>query len=113
MAGADLVRRQAEAASGWGKKNKKERTPPPLEGSGREADQGRGEEVSFSASSPPTPSPAALAQTLFDRLRAATSDGVGITRESYGTGKSAPSTSWRRKPARGAWPANATPVRIW
>ncbi len=88
MAGADLVRRQAEAASGWGKKNKKERTPPPLEGSGREADQGRGEEVSFSASSPPTPSPATLAQTLFDRLRAATSDGVGITRESYGTGES-------------------------
>ncbi|HTB46959.1 MAG TPA: M28 family peptidase, partial [Acetobacteraceae bacterium] len=31
----------------------------------------------------------ALAQRLFDHLRAATSDGVGISRESYGAGESA------------------------
>ena len=30
----------------------------------------------------------ALAERLFDRLREATGDGVGITRESYGAGES-------------------------
>jgi hypothetical protein len=48
-----------------------------------------------------------LAQRLFDRLRDATGDGVGISRESYGAGESLALDMQR---TRKAWPPNATPA---
>ena len=56
----------------------------------------------------------AFAAELFDALREATGDGVGITRESYGAGESLALDMVESEAARtAASRPNATPAPIW